>query len=143
MAKTIFSGPARVALQGDQVLRFIRADRQSAEYRVLGFRKPVITVVDYRKSGLDALAYVRKTYDKSRFARQFNRPCHVTVVKLSGGALRIELRDAEVRAAENTLWIANGIKPLIPLFDYIVQEIAPRKDDKLAFLSLYRRPSAA
>jgi hypothetical protein len=135
----IFSNTARIEIQGNRVLRFVDADGGQAEYQVIGFDDPVITVRDRRRAGLRAIAQLLDTGDLYGFAPQFNVPAHVTISVQYPSHILVELCETDDPAPAHTLWIVAGIKDRIPVFDYLFERIAPLEDDGFSFFALYRR----
>lgn len=144
MSDCIFSGVAQVTIQGERVLTFLdfkkKKEEKYAEYNVIGFGDQIV-IEDYRQSCLQALTQVLETGDKSSFAPQFNVPAFVTIETGPQGTFLIQLREPqeEVISLDHRLWIAVGIEDSIPVYQYVFQQIAPLKDDRYAFLSLYQR----
>lgn len=136
MDKSIFSGPAQVAIQGDSVLSLISQGQDHAEYRVIGFDDP-ITIMDYRSSGLAAIAEVIARGKSDSFALRFNTPAHVNIKSNSKGAT-IELKDTDDTAPNHMLWIAIGIQDSIPVYDYLFDRLVPLDNDRFGFLGLFR-----
>jgi hypothetical protein len=139
MDNTIFSGSAQVEIQGDRVLRFRALKNNRAEYRVIGFKRPTITVHDYRTVGLGGIAHVLNTGDVDDFACQFNVPAYVIISRQNFSSILIELRESDDPHPTHTLWIAIGIQGSIPVFDYLFEHIEFLGDNRFAFLGLYRR----
>jgi hypothetical protein len=140
--RCIFSGVARVEIQGDRVLRFdddLTPER--ARYSVIGFEETPVTIFDHRPAGLRAIKEVLATGDVDQFAPQFNVPSLVEVYSLPPSGLLIVLREAEVTEPAYTLWIAIGIGDMIPVYDYVLEKMEPYGDERFALLALYRRPN--
>jgi hypothetical protein len=134
----IFSNTARVEIQGDPVLRFVDANDGQAEYQVIGFDDPVITVRDRRRASLRAIAQLLDTGDLYGFAPQFNVPAHVTISVQDPSHILVELCETSDPAPAHMLWIAVGIRDYIPVYDYVFERIVPLEDDGFSFLALYR-----
>jgi hypothetical protein len=135
----IFSNTAQIEIQGDRVLRFTNANHRQAEYQVIGFDDPVITVRDHRRAGLRAIVQLLDTGNSCDFAPRFNAPAHVTISVQDPSHILIELRETNDPAPIHMLWIAVGIKDCIPVYDYVFERIVPLENDGFSFLTLYRR----
>jgi hypothetical protein len=135
----IFSNTAQIEIQGDRVLRFINANHGQAEYQVIGFDAPVITVRDHRRAGLRAIAQLLDTGNLNDFAPRFNAPAYVTISDQDSSHILIELRETNDPAPAHMLWIVVGIKDYVPVYDYIFERIVPLEDDSFSFLALYQR----
>jgi hypothetical protein len=140
MSENPFSGVARIELQGESALRFLKVLPDRAEYQIIGLKSPVVKVLDYRPIGLKAIRRVLKGGDSKDFPLQFNTPAQVTMHTYKPSKRQIELHETDEEMPAYTLWIAIGIKDYIPVFDYVLKQIEPMADDKFAFLSIYQRP---
>lgn len=139
--RCIFSGVARVEIQGDRVLRFdddLTPER--ARYSVIGFEETPVTIFDHRPAGLRAIEEVLATGDVDRFAPQFSIPSQVDVFSMDPPGLRIVLHESKLVEPAYTLWIAIGIGDMIPVYDYVLEKMEPYGDERFALLALYRRP---
>lgn len=140
MEKIYFSGPSHVQIQGDQVLRFISLENEFASYQLIGFEENPVTIVDYRSFGINAiktLIFDERLYD---FAPKFNKPSYVTIVESINGELLIKLQETAELNPPFMLWIAIGMEEDPPNYSYLFREIVPYHQNKLAVLSLYKRP---
>lgn len=140
MDKIYFSGPSHVQIQGDQVLRFVSLDDDSACYRLIGFDEYPVLIKDYRSFGLDAIRTLLlddRLYD---FAPKFNKPSKITIVETANSELLISLHETDDINPPFMLWIAIGMEEEPPNYSYLYREILPYQNNKLALLSLYKRP---
>lgn len=135
----IFSNTAQIEIQGDRVLRFVEVNHGQAEYQVIGFDDPVITVHDHRRAGLRAITQLLDTGDLNDFAPRFNVPAHVTISDQDPSHILIELHETNDPAPAHMLWIAIGIKDCIPVYDYVFEQLVPLDSKGFAFLALYQR----
>lgn len=86
--KQIFLGCAQVAIQGERVLRFLDLTEKKVVYQIIGFEDPIITVVDYRASGLFAIQSLLDTGDLKSFAPRFNTASMVEIPTCVGNTYR-------------------------------------------------------
>ena len=135
----LFSNTAQIEIQGDRVLRFIEVNHEQAEYQVIGFDAPVITVRDHRRVGLRAITQLLDTGNLSDFAPRFNVPAYVTISDQDSSHILIELCETNDPAPAHMLWIAIGIKDCIPVYDYVFEQLVPLGSKGFAFLALYQR----
>jgi hypothetical protein len=135
----IFSNTAQVEIQGDRVLRLQGVNHGQAEYQVIGFDDPVVTIRDHRRAGLRAITQLLDTGNLYDFAPRFNIPAHVTISAQDSSHILVELCETNDPAPAHMLWIAVGIKDYIPVYDYVFERIVPLEDDSFSFLALYRR----
>ena len=140
MGNQLFSGIAEVAIQGERVLRFVNSTQDRAVYEVIGFNDQNITIIDYRQAGLQAIQTLHQTGDLSAFAPIFNSVGRVELWETDEGGMLIELSDSDEKLTEYVLWIAIGIEDSVPVYDYLVECIAPLEDDRYAFLALFHSP---
>jgi len=139
MAETIFYGATHIELQGSHALRLISSHQNCADFEVIGFDDPKVTLRDYRRVSLDALVKVLETGNVHLLAPKFNIPAQVNAQVQNSGNVSIELRETDAQDPAYRLWIAIGIRERIPVYDYIFRQIAPLDDERFAFLALYRR----
>ncbi len=131
---------AEVAIQGDEVLSFISCNQEQAIYEVIGFDEPKISLIDYRRKGIDAIHELLETRDLHKFAPVFNASALVTLQEEDDGSVLIELNEPEGDQPYTMLWIAIGIRDSIPVYDYLFERIAPLMDDTFAFIALFEIP---
>jgi len=139
MTETIFSGVAHIELQGDRALRLIDVYQDHADFEVIGFDEPRITLRDHRRVSLDALAKVLKAENVHLLALKLNTPAQANVQLQNSGDIAIELHETQAQDPAHRLWVAIGIQDRIPVYDYVFRQIAPLGDGRFAFLGLYRR----
>src|SRR3990172_9015090 len=93
MGSKLFSGISEVAIQGKRVLRFVNFTQDRAIYEIIGFENPSLTLVDYRKTGLQAIQDLLGSGNLFAFAPAFNSLSRVDVWETDDGGLSIELND--------------------------------------------------
>ena len=112
-------------LQGDVALRDAQldTDRQYVEYHVPGFG-PSLLVEDRRSAGINAYMQAVTPDGLARFPEAFDSPARVRI-GTKGSTLVIELSDGQIETStgRRLLWIAAGIEPEIPAWEYIWDEI--------------------
>lgn len=140
MEKTFFAGPSHVEIQGDQVLSFISVNDQVAVYQLLGFEENPVIIQDYRDFGLNAINTLIKDGRLDDFAPKFNKPSYVSITESADSILIINLHETADLNPPYMLWIAIGMEEEPPNYSYVFREIVPFQQNKLAILSLYKRP---
>lgn len=140
MNEVIFSGSASVEFQGDEIFTLLNLFESHAEFRLIGFQQPQITVLDYRKRTLQTVKHFLETGQAQNFPQQFNIPATVKLSKLEDGNLEIALNETTHQDPKYMLWAAIGIGPSIPVYDYLFYKFTPLQDELFAFISLYERP---
>ena len=136
----IFKDSAQIEIQGDGVLRFINRQSDFALYRIIGFTNPIIEILDYRKSGLQAIDDVLNTQDVTTFPHAFSSSAFVKVSNIQSDKLVIELSDTEEQDISSVLWIAVGIEDPIPYCDYLFYKLEPLDQERFAFISIFDNP---
>jgi hypothetical protein len=131
---------ADIAIQGDRVLRFVNCTQERAIYEVIGFSDPSITIIDYRLNGLKAIHELLKTDAKANFASKFNAPANIELQYDHNGNILIELNDIGNNHPDRMLWIVIGLQDSIPVYNYLVERIAPLGDGTFAFAALFNIP---
>jgi hypothetical protein len=116
---------ASVSIEGTRVLQFLGMRPDYAKYSLLGFRRTLIFVCDYRFERLQAIEHVLKTYNVSSFAKQFNRPAFLEIVHCGEAQIRVNLREIDDSPVDSALWIAVGMQPRIPTYDYKLCKLEP------------------
>jgi len=136
--KKIFEGSAQVSIQGERVLRFLDFTGNQAKYEIIGFEDSPVTLIDHRLNGLTAIQALLETGDLHDFAPKFNHPALVNVTQDEMGEVVIELNDTEDYPS-CVLWVAIGLGDLVPVYDYLYENIVPfNEEGKYAFIGLYQ-----
>jgi hypothetical protein len=137
----IFSGPAQVSIQGDRALRFLNFTGKEARYSVIGFEDSPVTINDSRAKGLLAIQELMETERTEDFAPKFNHPAWVEISQDETGSTWIELSDTE-ESPTSMLWIVVGLGNLMPVYDYLYEQLAPLpEEDKYALIAVYQLPT--
>lgn len=131
---------AEIAIQGERVLRLIDYTQERAIYEIVGFIKPVITLIDHRPFGIRAIQNLLRTGDLLSFAPEFNVPARVGIQNADNDKILIELYDTDDHQATHMLWIVVGLRDSIPVYDYVFEIITPLEDDSFAFVALFAIP---
>jgi hypothetical protein len=140
MPNLIFSNASFIELQGKNVLELISYGDSFAEYRIIGFDSPPITIIDYRSSGIMALEKFLDSGDIETFPYAFSIISLVEVFEYDNGEITIRLHDYDNRIPVTyMLWIAIGIEKHLPVYDYIFYKLNPLPGGKYAFASIYER----
>lgn len=140
--KELFSGAAQVSIQGERVLRLLNFTGNQAKYEVIGFENMPVILVDSRRTGLLAVQELLETGDLYAFAPKFSHPALVHILQDGPGQVQIELSDTDQPPA-HMLWIAIGLDDLLPVYDYIYENIVPLYPGAgYAFISLYQLPES-
>lgn len=137
MNEVIFSGLARVELQGEEALQFIETDFKQAQYKVLGFEKIQIFITDHRAEGIDAIREVLETENVSNFAERFSSPAYVIMALSENSALQVDLYNTPETHLKNMLWIVVGMPDSMPIYNYHYYHFEPIGQDKYAFISIF------
>jgi hypothetical protein len=127
----------RVWLQGEVALYGASLDEPGncVEYRVPGFG-PRLLIRDKRAEGIKAYKMAATPEGLFRFPKFFDFPSKV-VVTSQGTATTIELlEDAQGLPEYALLWIAAGIEPSIPAWDYVWDAIAEADDGKISYVAI-------
>ena len=127
MAKTIFSKPAHVEIDGVQALQLMEKRREVTTYSLLGFSAPVI-VQDFRPKS------------HQRPTNSLNAPALVTLRNQHEEGLLVQLHPTSTTDPRHMLWIAVGLDEFLPRYDCVFDLFDFADDNTLAFLALYKRP---
>jgi hypothetical protein len=141
MEEEIYSGTAWIEIQGERVLHFLRLESDYAEYQVIGFLDPII-IRDFRIEGHRAIQEVLDTNKVDSFASLFNSPARIKVNKTGPRTFLIELDDTGDPDPTHRLWIAIGLDEYLPVYDYLLNRLAPLAENRFALCALYRRPQS-
>jgi hypothetical protein len=140
--KRLFSGSTQVSIQGERALRFIDFTGNQAKYEIIGFEDSPVVLIDYRANGLLAIQSLLETGDLYGFAPKFNHPAMVNVTQDEMGKVVIELTDTK-DFPNCVLWIAIGLGDLIPVYDYVYENIVPLKEEgKFSLIAIYQISSS-
>jgi hypothetical protein len=142
MSEKLFSGPSMISIQGEKVLKILNINGEYSEYQVFGFNNPQVRIKDFRKDLLNKAATVLESEHDYGFAKDFNSPAYIEITKNRNGceSLDIELYQPNEQYPQHMLWIAIGMENEIPIYDYVFMENNKLEKDKIAFISIYRRP---
>ncbi len=130
---------AEISIQGDRALRFVNCAQGRAVYDVIGFNNPAITIIDYRRCGLNAIHALLGGGDAENFASEFNLPARVELQNDHGNIL-IELNDPQDEQPGQMLWIAVGLQESIPVYEYLFESMAPLGNNAFSFVALFNIP---
>jgi hypothetical protein len=126
----------RVWLQGEVALcgAFLDEPGSYVGYRIPGFRQCLIR--DKRAEGIRAYKSAATPEGLSLFPKSFDFPSRV-IVTTQGTTTTIELLDDSQGPPEHDLlWIATGIEPSIPAWDYVWDTIAEADDGKISYVAV-------
>ncbi len=132
---------AEISIQGERVLQFVNCTQDRAVYDVIGFHDPSITIVDYRRQGLDAIDALLETREMKEFAPKFNVPARVELQSDADGNILIELSEAGGESPAQMLWIAVGFCSAVPVYDTLFESIVALENDDFALVSLFHIPA--
>jgi len=133
---------AEVALQGDPSLVLLDHFIDRAVFRVVGFERPIITLIDRRTGSVRALERVLKWGGIKSFAPHFNTPASVTIDEDKSGNVLIELGEPARQAADYILWIAVGLESTLPVQRYEFCRHVALDQRRIAVASLLRKTAA-
>jgi hypothetical protein len=140
MSTILFNQPTHIELQGPRALRYIRKAADHAEFNVIGFEYPKVSIKDYRNESLDKLDEILDSEEYSQFAPVFNMPAQATITEFPSGQIDIDLHPTKAQDPKFMLWIAVGIDNLIPVYKEKMLLIHPLDREKNALIYLYQRP---
>ena len=126
-----------VWLQGEIALCDALLDEPGGyvEYHVPGFG-PRLSIKDRRAAGIEAYKAAITPEGLAQFPESFDLPSRV-VITTQGAATIIELLDDAQRPPEHPfLWIAAGIEPSIPAWDYVWDAIAEADDGRISYIAI-------
>jgi hypothetical protein len=136
METVLFSDTLFVEIEGTKVLRLVERFSDCAEYTIHGFQDKAI-LRDYRRRGLRAIDYVLATTDINRFPEDFNGLAYATIIDSTDDIpMIIELTEPESDSSNYLLWIAVGIEPAIPIYEYLFGLVEPLDSHHYAFLGV-------
>lgn len=138
--QVLFTLSSHIEIQGDQVFDLLEWDKNHATYRVVGFKAPIITIVDYRREIIQKLSESLKRNNLAPFAYEFSSTAQLEVAETETGNLHIKLFPSQDKMPKHMLWIAIGIDDAIPVYSYLIREVQPINESKYALFSLYERP---
>jgi hypothetical protein len=139
MNGSIISFPAAVEIQGDQVLKFIAMDQQKAEFDLIGLTDPKIHIEDSRPNVRETMLTILDNGKVELLTDEFNKPARVTILPVENGRITLRLDETNDSNPRHMLWMAAGIEPEIPIYDYMNLEINPVANNKIALFSIFRR----
>lgn len=139
----IYTGNAVVECQGYNPLEVVSLNDSCVTYRVAGFNKLAVQVVDYRLPCLLAAKRAIAGDGASEFVEVFNAVAHVVVYE-SKKSIRVEIRDASKRESNVILWIVVGLPGEMPIYRYIYYHLEQidRRGYLYAMLSVYKTGKA-
>ena len=126
-----------VWLQGEVALCDALLDESGShvEYHVPGFG-PRLVIKDKRAAGIEAYRAAITPEGLAKFPESFDFPSRV-VITTQGAATIVELLDDSQMPPEHPfLWIAAGIEPSIPAWDYVWDAIAEADDGKISYIAI-------
>ena len=124
-------------LQGEVALCNALLDEPGSyvEYQVPGFG-PRLLIRDKRPAGIRAYKSAATTEGLSLFPKSFDFPSRV-IVTTQEATTTIELSDDSQGPPEHhLLWIAAGIEPSIPAWDYVWDAIAEADDGNISYVAI-------
>ncbi|MGC9400212.1 MAG: hypothetical protein ACP5HM_13905 [Anaerolineae bacterium] len=138
--KLLFSGPAHVEIQGERVVRLHSREGDSVVFELIGFENPPIKIEDYRPATLRALQEILVGGDVQAFAPRFNVPAYLEIERPPNSKeIRVTLYPTGVDNPPSRLWIAVGIGPTLPVYEYLICHAEPLGDQRFALFALYHR----
>ncbi len=126
-----------VWLQGEVALcdALLNEPAGYVEYHVPGFG-PRLLIRDKRTAGVKAYKSAATPEGLSLFPDSFDFPSRV-IVSTRATATTIELLDDSHGPPEHDLlWIAAGIEPCIPAWDYVWDTIAEADEGKISYVAI-------
>ena len=127
----------KIWLQGEVALSsaFLDEPGNCVEYRVPGFG-PRLLVRDKRAEGIRAYKMAVTPEGLLRFPESFDFPSRV-IVTTQGTTTTIELlEDSQSLPEHALLWIAAGVEPTIPAWEYVWDAIAEADDGKISYIAI-------
>ena len=127
----------RVWLQGEVALCGASLDEPGnyMQYRVPGFG-PRLLIRDKRAGGIRAYKMATTPEGLFQFPESFDFPSRV-IITTQGTTTAIELlEDSQGPPEHALLWIAAGIEPSIPAWDYVWDAIAEADDGKISYVAI-------
>ena len=137
----LYSVPANITIQGPRVLRLLDYQNDFALFDVVGFEEQII-IKDFRHNSIMAVIELEHNENDQNFAYEFMASAKVTIEQRPDEAIFIILEDTNVTKPDYMLWIAIGLEDNLPLYDYLIEYIAPFAQNTFAVVSLYLRPKA-
>lgn len=139
MSDILFSGAAHVEIQGKRALRLLSIEDGYAEFEVIGFDDPKITITDFRTTTISTLRSALKTEHLECVAESINLPAEAKIRTEDSGRIEVELLPTPIEDPPYRLWIPIGIGKSIPVYAYLIKRIVPFGDKRNALFSLYYR----
>jgi hypothetical protein len=128
---------AWIELQGAKVLDVLEQDDDSITYQVLGFEKPKLLVIDYRKKVKQTFERCLIEDDFSRFPYSFSSPANIILQQNESGDLLLSLSETLEQIPEHMVWIIVGFEGEYPVYDFIFQEVQKNKDNVYSGITIY------
>ncbi len=139
MEKPIISVHAQVKLNEENTLRPVVLCRERAEYQLLGFTQPVVKLIDYRPTSIQAIAMKLNTGKNRDFLLHFNQPARVMLWASYPREIRIELYETSQDSPPYVFWISLDSTPAIPLSPFIFRHSARLDSAGCLHFSIYQR----
>ena len=134
--KILIETPAFVELEGNEVLKFLSKNSDSAQYSVIGFGDQ-IKLIDYRIKGLKAIEKVINSNQVESFPEDFCFPAQVQISENETNLI-IELFDIRDNTElELMLWIATDLEEPIPDYKYPFFRIKSLPNSLYTFVSVF------
>ncbi|MDY6875598.1 MAG: hypothetical protein SWK90_05265 [Chloroflexota bacterium] len=127
----------RVWLQGEIALcsALLNKPGNYVEYQVPGFGSRLL-IRDKRAGGIRAYKMAVSPEGLSRFPESFDFPSRVIVTKQKTTTAIELLEDSQAPPEYALLWIAAGIEPSIPAWDYVWDTITETDDGKISYIGI-------
>jgi hypothetical protein len=136
MDKLLFCGNAQVEIQGDHILRYMMLSQGQAKYQLPTRDGAIITILDSRPVGLQAVRRVFETGRLDGLLHRFNAPANIAITSCEEDNLRILISDSYDNAPHFKLWIAIGEQESLPDYPYYFHHSVRLDDHQMALLAL-------
>jgi len=137
MEFSLFSGTVNVYLNGEKALQFLGTSNDHQNFQINGFVDKEMVIEDHRVGIREAVETYFSTRVPEDFYSMFNRLASLNVIQKEDGKIKIILNDPTEIFSSNYLWIAVGIGPEIPAYDFLMWKIAPISKEEFAIFSIF------